>query len=114
MPAALADEAPGRSVILGLTGPVVQTRETFHDVDMIVEGLVNLSRRRLQPLLAQARIVKVKRLFLYFADRHRHQWAAHLNPDRITLGKGKRALAKGGRLDRKYNITIPEDMDAIW
>jgi hypothetical protein len=75
MPGILADEAPGRSVILGLAGPVVQTRETFHDVDMIMEGLVNLSRRRLQPLLAQA---------------------------------------KGGRLDRKYNMTIREDMDAIW
>jgi len=90
------------------------TRETFHDVDMIMEGLVNLSPRRLQPMLEQATSVKVKRLFLYFADRHRHQWAAHLNRDRVTLGKGKRALAKGGRLDRTYNITIPEDMDAIW
>lgn len=89
------------------------TRETFHDVDMIMEGLVNLSPRRLQPLLEQATSVKVKRLFLYFADRHRHQWAAHLNRDRITLGKGKRALVKGGRLDRTYNITIPEDMDAL-
>jgi hypothetical protein len=65
-------------------------------------------------LLEQAMSVKVKRLFLYFADRHCHLWAAHLNRDRITLGKGKRALVKGGRLDRKYNITIPEDMDAIW
>jgi hypothetical protein len=89
------------------------TRETFHDIDMIMEGLVNLSPRRLQPMLEQATSVKVKRLFLYFADRHRHQWAAHLDRDRITLGKGKRALVKRGRLDRIYNITIPEDMDVI-
>ena len=88
-------------------------RETFHDVDMIMEGLANLSPRRLQPLLEQATSVKVKRLFLYFADRHRHQWVAHLDRDRITLGKGKRALVKGGRLDRMYNITIPGDMDVI-
>ena len=89
------------------------SRETFHDVDMIMEGLVNLSPRRLQPLLEQATSVKVKRLFLYFADRHRHQWGAHLDRDRITLGEGKRVLVKGGRLDRTYNITVPEDMDAI-
>ena len=89
------------------------SRETFHDVDMIMEGLVNLSPRRLQPLLQQAKSVKVKRLFLFFADRHRHQWAEYLDRDHIMLGQGKRALVKGGRLDRTYNITVPEDMDAI-
>ena len=89
------------------------SRETFHDVDMIMEGLVNLSPRRLQPLLEDAKSVKVKRLFFFYADRHKHRWAAHLDRDRITLGKGKRALVKGGRLDTKYNITVPEELDGV-
>ncbi|WP_440998055.1 type IV toxin-antitoxin system AbiEi family antitoxin domain-containing protein [Arhodomonas sp. SL1] len=89
------------------------SRETFHDVDMIMEGLVNLSPRRLQPLLEDAKSVKVKRLFFFYADRYRHRWAAHLDRDRITLGKGKRVLVKGGRLDPEYNITVPEDMDGL-
>jgi len=88
-------------------------RETFHTVDMIMEGLVNLSPRRLQPLLEGASSIKVKRLFLFFADRHGHRWAAHLDRGRITLGAGKRALVKGGRLDPEYNITVPEDLDAV-
>ena len=88
-------------------------RETFHTVDMIMEGLVNLSPRRLQPLLEGASSIKVKRLFLFFADRHGHRWAAHLDRGRITLGTGKRALVKGGRLDPQYNITVPEDLDAV-
>jgi hypothetical protein len=28
------------------------------------------------------------------------------------LGKGKRMLVKGGRLDPKYLITVPEDLSA--
>lgn len=95
----LLDELPGR--------------ETFHDVDMIMEGLVDLRPRRLQSLLEQATSIKVKRLFLFFADRHRHRWLSHLDRDRITLGTGKRALVRGGRLDGTYNITVPEDLNAV-
>ena len=46
------------------------SREGFHLVDKLVEGLVNLGPRRLQTLLADCHSVKVKRLFLFFADRH--------------------------------------------
>ena len=30
----------------------------------------------------------------------------------IDLGKGKRMLVRGGKLDPKYQITVPEDLDA--
>jgi hypothetical protein len=30
----------------------------------------------------------------------------------IDLGKGKRMLVRGGKLDTKYNITVPENLDA--
>ena len=29
----------------------------------------------------------------------------------IDLGKGKRMLMRGGKLDTKYNITVPENLD---
>lgn len=89
------------------------THGTFDDADKIMEGLINLSPRRLQTLLEEASSVKVKRLFLFFADRHRHPWLAHLKRDKITLGKGKRVLAKAGRLDPAYQITVPEELGAI-
>ena len=89
------------------------SNETFDDADKIMEGLVNLSPRRLQPLLEQATSIKVKRLFFFFADRHRHTWLAHLDRDKITFGKGKRSLVKGGRLDPTYNITVPEELDDV-
>jgi hypothetical protein len=88
-------------------------RESFHQVDKLMEGLTNLSPRRLQKLLADCKSVKVKRLFFFFADRHTHSWQKHLDKDAIDLGKGKRMLVRGGRLDHAYQITVPEDLDGI-
>lgn len=85
-------------------------RESFHQVDALMEGLSDLSPRRLQTLLETCASVKVKRLFLFFADRHRHAWRSRLDVSRIDLGSGKRVLVKGGRLDPTYHITVPSDL----
>lgn len=89
----------------------VPRSETFHQADVLMEGLRNLSPRRLHGLLADCRNVKVKRLFLWFAERHNHAWLQKLDRSGIELGKGKRMLVRGGRLDTKYNITVPESLN---
>ena len=86
-------------------------RETFHQADMLIEGLRNLSPRRLRKLLLDCRSVKVKRLFFWFAERHNHAWIKHLNQEGIDLGRGKRMLVRGGKLDPKYQITVPEELN---
>jgi hypothetical protein len=88
-------------------------RETFHQVDMLVQGMTNLSPRRLQELLADCKNVKVKRLFFFFAERHHHAWLKKLNKEEFDLGKGKRMLVKGGKLDHRYQITVPVKFDAV-
>ena len=88
-------------------------RESFEQVDKLFESLAGLRPRRLQQLLTGCKSVKVKRLFFFFADRHGHAWAKHLDKDKVDLGKGKRSLVKGGRLDPGYQITVPEDLDAL-
>jgi hypothetical protein len=90
----------------------VPRRETFHQADMLMQGMINLSPRRLQKLLADCKSVKVKRLF-FFADRHRHAWLKHLNKANYDLGKGKRMLVRGGKLDPVYQITVPEDLNGV-
>jgi hypothetical protein len=95
----LLDELPGR--------------ESFHEVDKLVEGLTNLSPQRLQGLLESCRSVKVKRLFFFFADRHAHAWARRIQKKSVDLGKGKRMLVKGGKLDPTYQITVPEDLNGV-
>ena len=88
-------------------------RESFHQVDKIMEGLANLRPLRLQKLLEDCRSVKVKRLFFFFADRHRHAWLRQIDRKTVDLGSGNRLLVRGGRLDRVYGITVPEDLDAV-
>lgn len=90
----------------------VPERETFHQADMLMEGLRNLSPRRLQTLLVECRSVKVKRLFLWFAGRHEFAWLKRLDRTTIDLGRGKRMLVRGGKLDTRFNITVPENLDA--
>lgn len=83
--------------------------ESFHQADALMEGMSDLSPKRLQTLLEACASVKVKRLFLFFADRHGHAWRARLDAPRVDLGAGKRVLAKGGKLDTRYNITVPPE-----
>lgn len=87
-------------------------QESFHQADMLMEGLSALSPRRLQLLLADCRSVKVKRLFFWFAARHPHAWVKQIDRSTVELGTGKRSLVKGGRLDPDLLITVPDDLDA--
>ncbi len=88
-------------------------RESFHQVHMLMQNLSNLSPRRLQKLLAGCRSVKVKRLFFFFADQHHHAWLKRLDKSAIDFGEGKRMLVKGGKFDKTYQITVPENLDAV-
>lgn len=83
--------------------------ETFHMADVMMEGLVNISPRRMQILLETVKSIKVKRLFFFFADRHRHQWLSRIDKESVDLGTGKRMLVKGGKLVPEYLITVPEE-----
>lgn len=87
--------------------------ETFHQVDMLMQGMTNLSPRRLQKLLADCKSIKVKRLFFFFADRNAHAWLKPLKNEKFDLGTGKRMLVKGGKLDQAHQITVPEDMHGV-
>ena len=87
--------------------------ESFEQIDKLMGSLANLSPKRLQELLANCHSVKVKRLFFFFADRHHHAWLKRLDKESLDLGTGKRLLVKGGKLDRTYQITVPEGLDAV-
>ncbi len=76
---------------------------TFH----LMEGLTSLRPELLQMLLMQCRSIKVKRLFMYMADKCNHPWVSKLDLSKVNLGKGKRRVIKGGRFDSKYQITVP-------
>ncbi|WP_239026044.1 type IV toxin-antitoxin system AbiEi family antitoxin domain-containing protein [Sphingomonas paeninsulae] len=85
---------------------------TFEHADMIFENLTTLRPKLLTNLLESCTSVRAKRLFLFFADRHGHGWSKHIDRSDIDLGRGKRQLVAGGRLDARYQITVPASLTA--
>ncbi|OUC55881.1 hypothetical protein CA262_14175 [Sphingobium sp. GW456-12-10-14-TSB1] len=83
---------------------------TFDHADTIFESLTTLRPRLLTQLLETCTSIRAKRLFLFFADRHHHSWEKHVDRANIDLGRGKRQLVAGGRLDARYQITVPAGM----
>ncbi len=81
------------------------------EAEKIISGLMTLRPTLVQQLLEQCRSVKTKRLFLYFSDRNAMPWFSRLDQKYIDLGSGKRMIVKDGRLDTKYQISLPEVRD---
>lgn len=77
----------------------------------IMEGLNNLRPKKVQELLEACTSVKVKRLFLYMAEKAGHDWFTYIDLEKINLGKGKRSLVKDGVYISKYQITIPKALE---
>lgn len=86
---------------------------SFDHADELMQGFSSFSPRRLQALLDASSNVKVNRLFLWFARRHKHSWFKHLSEHNVFLGSGKRALVPGGHLDKRYLITVPEHLHGM-
>jgi len=78
----------------------------FAEASHLMENLAMLRPQLVQQLLEQCNSIKVKRLFLYFAEKHDHEWFNRLNINKINLGSGKRVVVKNGKLDKKYQITV--------
>jgi hypothetical protein len=88
---------------------LVPAAQSFDEALKITEGLTTLRPKLVQYLLEECNSVKVKRLFLFMAEKHDHAWLNELDITRIKLGSGKRVIVKDGTLDNKYNITVPKD-----
>jgi hypothetical protein len=80
------------------------------EVYQIMEGMGTLRPAVVQQLLEQCNSVKVKRLFLYMAEKAGHAWMKHLDLRKADLGSGKRSLASGGIYISKYQITVPQEL----
>ncbi|MDY0926902.1 type IV toxin-antitoxin system AbiEi family antitoxin [Pantoea trifolii] len=88
----------------------VPKKISFEHADQLMQGLSTLSPRKIDALLRACSSIKAKRLFMWLAERHNHAWLKHLQPEAYDFGAGKRELARSGRLDSKWNITVPKEM----
>lgn len=76
----------------------------------ILEGLSNLRPKLMQELLEACTSIKVKRLFLYMAQKAQHQWLSFIDQSRITLGHGDRSIVKGGVYVSQFHISVPKHL----
>lgn len=94
----LCDETPSNALV--------------QEANALVQGLATLRPILVSRLLQHCTSIKAKRLFLALADRHHHSWLPHVDLTHVDLGRGKRVLVRGGKLNAKYQITLPADLDA--
>ncbi len=88
----------------------VTDEHDFRSVDKLFDSAVSLRPKVVQAVLNASQSVKAKRLFCWYAERHRHSWFEHINVTNVDLGRGKRQIVAQGRLDNRYQITVPADM----
>jgi len=99
---------PEKAILEVLTE--VPSTVSFEHANALMQGLSSLSPRKIDSLLKACNSIKVKRLFLWLAERQGHAWFKHLNTDEYDLGAGKRVIAKHGKLDARWAITVPKEM----
>lgn len=103
--------APERA-ILEVLSEVDETPSSFSFAAELFEGLATLRPPLVNALLHSCVHNKAKRLFLFLANHYSYPWVKHVDMDTIDLGKGKRLITRGGRLDKHYQITVPKTFHA--
>lgn len=83
----------------------------YMDLFYIMEQLTTLRTEVVQELLENTNNIKIKRLFLYMAQKARHDWFDRLDKDKINLGSGKQKLVENGVYLPEYMITIPKELN---
>lgn len=73
----------------------------------IMQGLTASHPDKVSALLKTCTSIKTKRLFLVLAELAGHSWVKKLDLKGVDLGVGPRTLVSGGRMHKKYQITIP-------
>ena len=83
---------------------------SLHEAFELMEGLTTLRPKQVQELLEECKSIKVKRLFLYFAERAGHSWFKYIDQTQINLGSGNRSITRNGVLVPKYNLVLPREL----
>jgi hypothetical protein len=83
------------------------------EIYQVMEGLVNLRPKSIQQLLESCTSVKVKRLFLYMAEKAGHQWLQFVDQSKIDLGRGDRSIVSNGVYVASHHISIPKELASL-
>ena len=80
------------------------------DIFYIMESLTTLRPKLVQTLLEACTSQKVKRVFLYMAEKAGHSWFKALKLDNVNLGTSRFMITPTGKYINKYNMTISKEL----
>lgn len=86
---------------------LVPNHQTLEEAYSLMEGLTTLRPALVQQLLENCSSIRVKRLFMLFAENCNHSWYKHIKLNKIDFGKGKLVVAGGGNYHAKYRLSLP-------
>jgi hypothetical protein len=81
---------------------------SFEYAAELMQGLVNLSPRKVQSLLERSTSIRTNRLYLFFGHYYQQPWFKRIQEESIPLGVGNRQIVKGGSFNKHYKITVPK------
>lgn len=85
-------------------------RYSYVDLYYIMEQLTSLRADVVQTLLETIKNLRVKRMFLYMAEKAGHYWFEILDIKKIDIGTSKLQLEENGTYIGKYRITVPKEL----
>jgi len=100
--------SPERAILECLNLP--DATSSLLDIYYIMESLTTLRPKLVQMLLESCTSQKVKRIFIYMAEKAGHPWFKALKLDTISLGTSRYMIVPTGKYIAKYNMTIPKDL----
>ena len=100
--------SPERAILECLNLP--DASSSLLDIYYIMEGLTTLRPKIVQALLEVCTSQKVKRLFLYMAEKAGHSWYKALKLENVNLGTSRFMITPIGKYINKYNMTISKEL----
>ena len=100
--------SPERAILECLNLP--DASSSLLDIYYIMEGLTTLRPKLVQALLEACTSQKVKRLFLYMAEKADYSWYKALKLENVNLGTSRFMITPIGKYINKYNMTISKEL----
>lgn len=100
--------SPERAMLECLNMP--DSHSSLLDIYYIMESLTTLRPKLVQSLLETCTSQKVKRLFLYMAEKANHPWFKALRAEDVNIGTSRLMVTTTGKYINKYNMTISKEL----
>lgn len=84
---------------------------SYIDLYYIMKQLTSLRADVVQTLLEKVKNSRIKRMFLYMAEKAGHYWFDMLDMSKIEIGTSKLQLVKNGVYVSKYKITVSKELN---